>query len=84
MLVEGDRLVDIDRALFMSKGGAKNYLRFLTAEQLSLRRLHESNRPKASGGQPSSHREGSELKRALLGLGPGVAFHRFCRTSQPT
>ncbi|MDP5279930.1 hypothetical protein Q9Q95_13425 [Sphingomonas sp. DG1-23] len=33
MLVAGDRLVDVDCALGMSKGGAKNYLRFLTPEQ---------------------------------------------------
>lgn len=33
MLTAGHRQVDVDRALGMSKGGAKNYLRFLTPEQ---------------------------------------------------
>lgn len=37
MLVAGERQVDIDDALGMSKGGAKNYLRFLTPEQLATR-----------------------------------------------
>lgn len=37
MLVAGERQIDIDHALGMSKGGAKNYLRFLTPEQLAER-----------------------------------------------
>lgn len=37
MLVAGDRQVDIDAALGMSKGGAKNYLRFLTPAQMEQR-----------------------------------------------
>lgn len=33
MLAAGDRLCDVDRTLGMWKGGARNYLRFLTPEQ---------------------------------------------------
>lgn len=37
MLVAGSRYVDIDRALGMSHGGARNYLRFLSPQQLAER-----------------------------------------------
>ena len=37
MLASGARFCDVDAALGMSKGGAKNYLRFLSAEQLAER-----------------------------------------------
>lgn len=42
MIVAGARFADIDAALGMTKGGAKNYLRFLTDEQ---RRQREAIRP---------------------------------------
>jgi len=37
MLVAGERLCDIDQCLGMSKGGAKNYVRFMSSEQLEAR-----------------------------------------------
>lgn len=37
MLAAGSRLVDVDTSLGMSKGRAKNYLRFLTPDQLAAR-----------------------------------------------
>jgi len=44
MLVAGERQIDIDAALGMSKGGAKNYLRFLTPEQLATRERRMAER----------------------------------------
>lgn len=44
MLVAGERQIDIDHALGMSKGGARNYLRFLTPEQLAQRERRKSSR----------------------------------------
>lgn len=44
MLVAGHRQVEIDAALGMSKGGAKNYLRFLTQEQLATRERRMAER----------------------------------------
>ncbi len=38
MLVAGNRFVDIDDAMAMSKGGARGYLRFLTPEQERARK----------------------------------------------
>lgn len=46
MLVAGERLVDVDCALGMSKGGARNYLRFLTPEQ----QLERERRISATAG----------------------------------
>ncbi|TZG28594.1 hypothetical protein [Sphingomonas montanisoli] len=47
MLVDGDRLCDIDRSLGMSKGGAKNYLHFLTPEQMAEREQNVTRRRQA-------------------------------------
>lgn len=44
MLVTGARLCDVDQALGMSKGGAKNYLRFLTPAQLRAREQNVAQR----------------------------------------
>ena len=35
MLVAGNRLVDVDHALGMSHGSARNYLRFLDPDQVA-------------------------------------------------
>lgn len=49
MLVAGDRYCDIDRCLGMGKGGAKNYIRFLTPEQVAERErlIEERTAPEA-------------------------------------
>lgn len=51
MLIEGERFCDVDRSLGMSKGGAKNYLRFLTPEQLAEREQNVTAR-KERAAQP--------------------------------
>ena len=47
MLMAGDRLMDIDSVMGMTKGGARSYARFLTPEQRAARerRLVAAGRP---------------------------------------
>ena len=52
MLVEGERFCDVDSALGMSKGGAKNYLRFFTPEQMAQREENVRER-KERAAQPA-------------------------------
>lgn len=73
MLVAGERQIDIDHALGMSKGGAKNYLRFLTPEQLATRerrqrelgnvRILKSEEPKRPFSDPLYARIASAVPR---------------------
>jgi len=44
MLAGGARFCDVDAALGMTKGGAKNYLRFLSPEQLAQRQRIAASR----------------------------------------
>lgn len=44
MLIAGDRFCQIDDALGMSRGSAKNYLRFLSQDQLSERSVAREKR----------------------------------------